>query len=70
MDADRPLKELFRLRAREFLPLTGDRGARVLSIRVPELPSVTRRVDTVLKLKRGRDVYLRHLEFEARARPS
>ncbi len=69
MDADRPLKTLFGLRARELLALTGDRGARVLSTRVPELPSVTRRVDTVLKLRRGRDVYLRHLEFEARARP-
>lgn len=64
MDADRALKKLFRLRAPELLALTGDRGARVESRLVPELNAVTRRLDFVMRLKRGREVYLRHLEFE------
>ena len=69
MDADRALKRLFELRARDLLPVTGDRGARVVSRQVPELAAVTRRLDFVLKLKRGSEVYLRHLEFEKRYRP-
>jgi hypothetical protein len=68
MDADRALKKLFKLRASDLLPVTGDRHARVLSRLVPELNAVTRRPDFVLKLKRGREVYLRHLEFEVRYR--
>jgi hypothetical protein len=68
VDADRPLKTLFRLRAPDLLPITGDRGARVLSRLVPEVSAVTRRLDFVLKLRRGRQVYLRHLEFEMRCR--
>ena len=69
MDADRALKKLFSLRAPELLGLTGDRGARVVSRQVPELAAVTRRLDFVLKLRRGRELYLRHLEFEMRFRP-
>jgi hypothetical protein len=69
VDADRALKRLFELRARELLPVTGDRGARVVSRQAPELTAVTRRPDFVLKLKRGNEVYLRHLEFEMRYRP-
>ena len=68
MDADRPLKKLFELRATDLLPVTGDRGARVLSHVVPEVAAVTRRLDFVLKLRRGNEVYLRHLEFEMRYR--
>jgi len=68
VDADRPLKTLFKLRAGDLLPMTGDRGARVLSRLVPELTAVTRRLDFVLKLKRGAETYLRHLEFEMRYR--
>jgi hypothetical protein len=68
VDADRPLKKLFELRARDLLPMTGDRGALVLSRFVPELTAVTRRLDFVLKLRRGSEVYLRHLEFEMRYR--
>jgi hypothetical protein len=68
MDADRALKKLFKLRATDLLPVTGDRGAEVLSRQVPELNAVTRRLDFVLKLKRGREVYLRHLEFEMKLR--
>ena len=68
MDADRPLKKLFELRASDLLPVTGDPGARVLSRLVPEVAAVTRRLDFVLKLRRGSEVYLRHLEFEMRYR--
>jgi hypothetical protein len=68
MDADRALKKLFKLRAAELLGLTGDRGARIESRLVPELNAVTRRLDFVMRLKRGREVYLRHLEFEMRLR--
>ena len=66
MDADRPLKELFRLRPRDLLSLTGDAGARLVSTDVVELTSLSRRVDTVVRLRRGRQTYLRHLEFEMR----
>ena len=68
MDADRALKKLFKLRATDLLPVTGDRGAEVVSRQVPELNAVTRRLDFVLKLKRGSEVYLRHLEFEMKNR--
>jgi len=68
MDADRALKKLFKLRATDLLPVTGDRGAEVLSRQVPELNAVTRRLDFVLKLKRGNEVYLRHLEFAMKYR--
>jgi hypothetical protein len=68
VDADRALKKLFKLRARDLLPVTGDRGAQVVSGQIPELNAVTRRLDFVLKLKRGSEVYLRHLEFEMRYR--
>jgi hypothetical protein len=68
MDADRPLKKLFELRARDLLALTGDRGARVVSRRIPELAAVTRRLDFVIKLERDGETYLWHLEFEMRLR--
>jgi predicted transposase YdaD len=68
VDADRPLKELLRLRPRDLLELTGDAGAAFVSTQVAELPSLSRRVDTVLRLRRGRQDYLRHLEFEMKYR--
>ena len=68
MDADRPLKKLFQLRARDLLALTGDRGARVVSRQIPELVAVSRRLDFVIKLERDGETYLRHLEFEMRLR--
>ena len=68
MDADRPLKKLFELRAPDLLPITGDGGARVLTHVVPEVTAVTRRLDFVLKLRRKGELYLRHLEFETRYR--
>jgi hypothetical protein len=63
VDADRPLKELFRLRPRDLLGLIGDAGAALVSAQVVELASLSRRVDTVLRLRRGRQSYIRHLEF-------
>ena len=68
VDADRALKKLFKLRATDLLPVTGDRGAEVVSRQVPELSAVRRHPDFVLKLRRGSEVYLRHLEFEMRYR--
>jgi hypothetical protein len=68
VDADRPLKELFRLRPPDLLGLTGDAGARLVSTDVIELTSLSRRVDTVFQLRRGRQGYVRHLEFEMRYR--
>ena len=50
------------------MAVTGDRGAEVVSRQVPELNAVTRRLDFVLTLKRGSEVYLRHLEFEMKNR--
>ena len=57
---------MFRLRARDLLSLTGDRGARVLSAGVVELPAARRSADFVIRLCRGSEVYLRHVEFESR----
>ncbi len=68
MDADQPLKVLFRTRPRDLLALTGDRGARVLSARILELSAAKRSVDLVLFLRRGAERYVRHVEFQARHR--
>jgi len=56
------------LRAGDLLGLIGDPRSRVLSARVLELPASKRSVDTVLRLRLGREVYLRHVEFEMRYR--
>jgi hypothetical protein len=69
MKADDALKVLVETRAPDLLPLVGDRGATVRSCDSPELSRVTRRADVVLGLTRGRERYLRHLEFEMRWRP-
>lgn len=68
VDADQPLKALFRHQPEDLLHLIGEAGARVLSTRVVELPATKRTVDTVLRLRRGRETYLRHVEFEMRYR--
>jgi hypothetical protein len=39
-----------------------------VSRQIPELVAVTRRLDFVIKLERGGETYLRHLEFEMRLR--
>ena len=66
MDSDIPLKMAFRARTRDFLPLMGDSGARVLSALAYELPEGKRTVDLVLRLRRGGEEYLRHIEFQTR----
>jgi hypothetical protein len=68
VDADQPLKVLFRTRPRDLLPLTGDAGARVLSARILELSAAKRSVDLVLILGRRGERYVRHVEFQARHR--
>jgi hypothetical protein len=68
VDADQPLKVLFRTRPRDLLPLTGDAGARVLSARILELSAAKRSVDLVLFLRRRGERYVRHVEFQVRHR--
>jgi hypothetical protein len=68
VDADQPLKVLFRTRPRDLLPLTGDAGARVLSAQTLALSAAERSVDLVLFLKRRGERYVRHVEFQARHR--
>jgi predicted transposase YdaD len=68
VDADQPLKVLFRTRPRDLLPLTGDAGSRVLSASVLELSAARRTVDLTLALKRRGERYVRHLEFQSRHR--
>ena len=65
VDSDIPLKVAFRVRPEDLLPLTGDSGARVVSALAYELPEGKRTVDLVLRLRRGGEEYLRHLEFQA-----
>jgi predicted transposase YdaD len=65
---DDPLKALFQTRPQDLLPLVGDAGVQVLSVGSVELPGLKRTADLVLRLRRGRDVYLRHIEFQSRYR--
>ena len=65
MDADQPLKVLFRTRPRDLLPLTGDAGSHVLSAQVLELGAARRSVDLVLVLTRDGERYVRHVEFQS-----
>jgi len=53
---------------RRLLGLLGEPGALVVSAGVIELPVSRRSVDVVIRLRRGRDSYLRHIEFEMRYR--
>jgi len=68
VDTDTPLKVAFRVRARDLLPLTDDGGAKVLSALTVELSAGRRTVDLVLRLRRGGEEYLRHVEFQSRHR--
>jgi predicted transposase YdaD len=68
MKTDIPLKEAYRIRPRDLLPLTGDAGATVLSAKSVPLPQSKREVDFVMRLRRGGEEYLRHIEFQARHR--
>lgn len=69
MDSDGPLKLLFRRYAQDLLPLTGDEGAVVERAGPVEIRSLERRVDCVLELRRGGELYFRHLEFQAEPDP-
>lgn len=68
MKADIPLKEAYRIRPRDLLPLTGDTGATVLSAQSVPLPQSKREADFVMRLRRDGEEYLRHVEFQTRHR--
>jgi hypothetical protein len=68
VDADQPLKWLFRARTPAVVSLLGDGGRRAVSARVVELPATKRSVDLLIRLQRGDETYLRHVEFEMRYR--
>ena len=68
MDSDTPLKVAFRVRTRDLLPLTDDAGATVVSALAIELSAGRRTIDLVLRLRRGGEEYLRHVEFQSRHR--
>ena len=57
-----------RLRPRDLLDIIGDAGAVLISSEVAEVQSLSRRVDSALRLRRGRERYVRHLEFEMKYR--
>jgi hypothetical protein len=68
VDSDIPLKVAFRVRTKDLLPLTDDAGAQVVSALAVELSAGRRTVDLVLRLRRGAEEYLRHVEFQSRHR--
>jgi hypothetical protein len=69
VDTDIPLKELFRMRARDLLALTNDAGAKVVLVANPvHVQAAERAVDFVICLRRGTEEYVRHLEFQSRHR--
>ncbi len=69
MKTDSEFKILFRKHAAELLTLTGDHGARVLNVDSVEVPELRQSVDCVMKLEHEGQVYYRHVEFQAEARP-
>jgi hypothetical protein len=68
VDSDTPLKVAFRVRTKDLLPLTDDAGSTVVSALAVELSAGRRTVDLVLRLRRGTQEYLRHVEFQSRHR--
>ncbi len=69
MKTDVSLKRLFKACGRDFVWLTGDQDATVLSVDVFELQEIRRSVDCLIRLHRGREVYYRHIEFQAKNDP-
>ncbi len=69
METDVSLKRLFKACGRDLVWLTGDQDATVLSVEVFELQEIRRSVDCLIRLRRGREVYYRHIEFQARNDP-
>jgi predicted transposase YdaD len=68
MQSDIPLKEAYRIRPKDLLPLTGDARARIVSAQSIPLPQSRQEVDFVLHLRRDGEEYLRHIEFQTRHR--
>ena len=64
MKTDTELKALYLKHAPDMLPLTGDQDATFLARESVELSEVRQRVDCVVKLRRGGEVYYRHIEFQ------
>lgn len=59
VDTDIPLKELFRMRARDLLPLTNDAGSDVVLVANPvNVQAARRAVDFVICLRRGSEEYV------------
>jgi predicted transposase YdaD len=65
VETDVNLKRLFKACGKDFLWLTGDEEATLLSIDVLELQEIKRSVDCLMRLRRGGEVYYRHIEFQA-----
>ena len=66
MKSDTALKELFRMRAGDLLPLTNDAGAKLEGLGYPvNVQATSGAVDFALCLSRGREQYVRHLEFQS-----
>ena len=64
MKTDIELRALYRKHARDLLPLTGDQDADFVASEPVDLPEVHQRADCVVKLRRGGEVYYRHIEFQ------
>ena len=60
---------MFKACGRDFVWLTGDQDATVLSVDVFEMQEIRRSVDCLIRLRRGRKVYHRHIEFQAKNDP-
>jgi len=60
---------LFKACGRDFVWLTGDQDATVLSVDVFEMQEIRRSADCLIRLRHGRKVYYRHIEFQAKNDP-
>jgi len=69
VDTDVSLKRLFKACGRDFVWLTGDQEATVLSVDVLELQEIRRSVDCLIRLHRCGEFYYRHIEFQAKNDP-
>ncbi len=65
MQTDVTLKRLFKACGRDLLRLTGDQNATVLAVDVREIHQVKRSVDCLVQLRRGEEIYYRHIEFQS-----
>ncbi len=65
METDVNLKRLFKTCGQDLVWLTGDQGATVISTDAIELQEIRRSVDCLIRLRRGQELYYRHIEFQA-----